>query len=1086
MKEKIKRALIVALAVLLIVTSIPVSGFIGLDLGLTSSAVATSGTCGENAKWSYDEKTKTLTVSGKGDMYDYDPYGDVEAPYLMDEDIIIENVVVKNGITSVGDYAFWSWDSSVKKITLANSVERIGKSAFYGSSITSLTIPAKVKIIDENAFSNCNKLKKVTIPDSVEFIGYGAFNYCGSLTEIIVGDGVKTIGENAFESCEKLQKITIGKNADILNTDIFSYENSVGFISVDAENPYVSSDKNGVLYNKEKTLLIRFPGKSAVTDFTVPDSVTEIAENAFSNTSKLKSVKMSSVKKIGSMAFDSSAVQKIDLGEKLEFIGEWAFCECKKLAELTIPASVTEIEEIAFDSTVSLNISKENPSYSVENGVLFNKDKTELLLYSAKNKAESYKVPETVKEIKQSAFCDLKNLKKIELPSGLISIGEYAFSGCENLTSITIPKSVELVDEYAFYESGLEKLVIEKGSTATIAEDAFSYSPELRDITLPSTVTKVGYSAFDGTGLIYDLEENGYEGPVYIGNLLYAYMGWDTPLTFKVKDGTTSICDYVLWSGLLNLEIPASVEYIAPNALSYCETLISVKVASGNKNFVVDDGVLYNKDKTRIIIYTGNILKTSFTIPDSVVTVDKGAFSTGKYLKEITFGKNYTDIKFSSFIGSKWFDNLAKDEMIYINGTAVGYIVDKDPTNVIILEDGTKRISDEAFDYLYLSAVVIPESVTDLGVFYAEEIYYTGSQEQWNATEKDEYLTVFLNDSIDVYFNFDKNNHTHKYYNYTTVYRTCSEKGEKVYKCPCGNSYKETTQSLGHQGYFEPEKAATLSKDGVKVRYCYMCYKKMETRAIPKIASIKLSKTAYTYDGKAKKPTVVVKDSQGKTLKLDEDYYVTYSSGRKNIGTYNVKVIFDGYYSGSKTLSFSVLPSKTNKITATQSASSINLKWNKVTGATGYRVYQYNSKTKKYEKLGDTTKNSYAVKNLKSGTTYKFAVKAYTKSGKNILWAASYTTVTTATKTAAPTVKLTAGTNKASLSWNKVTGATGYIVYMMNAEGKYEKQTVTTKTSYTQTGLKKGKTYSFRVRAYKKVDGKNIYGNYKTYTVKVK
>ena len=95
-------------------------------------------------------------------------------------------------------------------------------------------------------------------------------------------------------------------------------------------------------------------------------------------------------------------------------------------------------------------------------------------------------------------------------------------------------------------------------------------------------------------------------------------------------------------------------------------------------------------------------------------------------------------------------------------------------------------------------------------------------------------------------------------------------------------------------------------------------------------------------------------------------------------------------------------------------------------------------------------------------------------------------TFKTATKPATPTVKATAGTGKATISWDKVAGATGYVIYMQDEFGDYNKLSSTTKTSYTKKSLKKGKTYYFRVRAYKTVDGTNIYGGYKTVKVKVK
>lgn len=172
----------------------------------------------------------------------------------------------------------------------------------------------------------------------------------------------------------------------------------------------------------------------------------------------------------------------------------------------------------------------------------------------------------------------------------------------------------------------------------------------------------------------------------------------------------------------------------------------------------------------------------------------------------------------------------------------------------------------------------------------------------------------------------------------------------------------------------------------------------------------------------------------------------------------------------------------TSKITATQTASTVKLAWKAVPGATGYRVFRYDAKTKKYVTVKTLTGTSYTVSKLKSGTSYKFAVRAYSTVNGTVYWASGYKTITATTNPGTPTLKVTAGSKKAALSWTKQTGATGYVVYMATSKnGKYTKIATlkgNTKVSYTKTGLTKGKTYYFKVAAYKTVGGKNIYSSY--------
>lgn len=320
---------------------------------------------------------------------------------------------------------------------------------------------------------------------------------------------------------------------------------------------------------------------------------------------------------------------------------------------------------------------------------------------------------------------------------------------------------------------------------------------------------------------------------------------------------------------------------------------------------------------------------------------------------------------------------------------------------------------------------------------------------------------------------------------------TCTKAGKTDgIKCSVCNEIIEAQQTVEKTGHTVSKSVirADFDSNGEIVETCAVCKEKISESTIAKIKSVKLSATGYTYNGKAKTPSVTVKNSKGEVLKKGKDYTVTYAKGRKNIGKYAVKVTFIGNYSGEKKLSFSVLPSKTDKITVKQTETAIKLTWNKVSGATGYKVYVYNTKTKKYKGLAVTAKNSYTVKNLKTGTNYKFAVKAYTKTDEGNLWSKVYTEITTSTKPKMPTLKAAAGTNKANLSWQKTDGAYGYVVYMSATKnGEYKKQTATKKLSYTKTNLKKGRTYYFKIRAYKKVDGKNVYSSYSDYkAVKVK
>lgn len=195
----------------------------------------------------------------------------------------------------------------------------------------------------------------------------------------------------------------------------------------------------------------------------------------------------------------------------------------------------------------------------------------------------------------------------------------------------------------------------------------------------------------------------------------------------------------------------------------------------------------------------------------------------------------------------------------------------------------------------------------------------------------------------------------------------------------------------------------------------------------------------------------------------------------------------------------SVVEKEPNIQTAKQTTTSITLKWKKNEKAKGYYVYAYDSAKKKYVKVKDTTKTSAKItkisgKKLKAGTTYKFKVTAYTKSGKKKTTIKNSTyklSAATAPKKVSFTSVKKKSSSKAVLKWKKVSGASGYEIYMKTgSKGKYKLVKTVKKgktVSYTKTKLKKKTKYSFKVRAYKTVGGKKVYGSYsRVKTIKLK
>ena len=255
-------------------------------------------------------------------------------------------------------------------------------------------------------------------------------------------------------------------------------------------------------------------------------------------------------------------------------------------------------------------------------------------------------------------------------------------------------------------------------------------------------------------------------------------------------------------------------------------------------------------------------------------------------------------------------------------------------------------------------------------------------------------------------------------------------------------------------------------------------------KAVKSISSCTFSMVSdYTYSGKGIKPAVTVKNGNT-VLKKDVHYIVSYADNKMpGKATVTIKGISSAGYTGSKVITFKILPAKVTKLKASVKGRHAKLSWSAVPGASGYRIFLYNSKTGKYKVLKDAYKKTeYTVKNLPEGKKSKLAVRAYVTVDKKSVWSKTSTTVYAVTKPAQADVKVSSTENSITLSWNRSSGAKGYKIYLYNAQKKKWKRLATTaKTSYTLKELTTGKKYKLAVRAYAVIDSKELLSAYEPF-----
>ena len=607
------------------------------------SAVVASGTCGDNLTWVQTEDG-TLTISGEGAMMDYEK-GYRNPP--------------------------WGYSVNVVKIVIGEGVTHIGDWAFY----------------------NMSNLVEVSLPESLTSIGKSVFERCVKLPEIKLPSGLKEIGIAAFDMC------------------------------------------------------------SEFTSLEIPDGVTEIPAELCSMCTKLKIVKFpAQLKSVGNNAFEYCSLTSIELPEGCEWIGKYAFVG-NDATEISLPDSIVSVTDFSFVTQYTVKAKLSNGLYALPDNAL-----------SGKTALEELILPNCLQTVGNYAFQNCRSLKELSFAETLVSIGTNAFENCTSLSDVyfygdapefaagTFAAATVTAHYPADNDTWTDDVLVNYGGNVTWIGDVereeteymatgtygdnltwtlshegtltisgrgdmidgylgdagrpswYGYVKQITDVVIEEGVTSIGDHAFDGHNALETITMP--EGIRRIGD--YAFFCCESLTAIQLPDSLKEIGNRAFTlCAFQELHIPAGVEYIDPTAFRGSDKLTKLTVAADNLYYSSDDfGVLYNKDKTHVVLCikgaTGHCV-----LANTVTTIADEAFVELAGVTGITIPGGVKEIGTAVFLRCT---NLAK----------------------VVLSEGLERIGWNAFSYCEaLTEITFPTTLTDLGNSFEgnynlKNFYFTG------------------------------------------------------------------------------------------------------------------------------------------------------------------------------------------------------------------------------------------------------------------------------------------------------------------------------------------------------------------------
>ena len=600
-------------------------------------------------------------------------------------------------------------------VTMPNTIVLIEANAFKGKNLRSIMIPSSVTTVEGGAFSQMAALTTINVAPGnthfysndgvlIEKIGpndwVASYPVAKTGTEYAVPEGIYGVRTGAFQCAANLIKLTLPASLkeSPSSAEFTGYSSAAKLANIEvATGNTAFKSIDGVLVSLDGKKLIAYPnakpgaasslpayqgviGQPSASVYKIPDGVEIVGQAAFAQVNGLTAIELNEVKKLEKGAFDKQT----------------------KLRNVRLGSSVDTIEEGAFGGNQNLtafDVDLLNPNYTSDDGVIYNADKTELVLFPGGKGGEYTTLPTTTK-IRRRAFyynnvlakvnfnkdlevidgdafqatTELKNIT-FEAPARVKSIGTFAFQG-SGLTELNIPASLQTVDWSAFGFSKLKKITVADGSQLqSINKEAFNGCKDLEEFTFEgsSTLNKIQKDAFSGDDKLKSflipekvtvLERGAFNGASGLETITFkqpatmtiigegAFQGAQALKKIELPSTVTTISKdaFNTCSSLTEIVVPASVTSIDPTGFQECAKLEKFTVDKNNNVYSSVDGFLLSKDKKILKSFPPAKANTYYTmLPPTIETIGKQAFYYVQALENVTIPEKVKKIEDFAF-----------------------------------------------------------------------------------------------------------------------------------------------------------------------------------------------------------------------------------------------------------------------------------------------------------------------------------------------------------------------------------------------------------------------------------------------------